>query len=212
MPLFANMPIKRRLTLIIMGTCVAALILACLALAIYENIAFDRTLSGNLSTMASLMGENSQSAVLFNDSKAAVQNLAMLKAAKSVVCGCIYTPDGLIFAQFNRPGAPIPPIRPAKDGIYFSRDDVRLFQAMLNNGERIGTVYLQSDLSEKRERLQGYILIVSTVMLVVLLIAWLMASGLQRSVSGPILALLDVAKTVSEKKRLFRPGPGRRPG
>ena len=200
MPRFAHMPIKRRLTLIIMGTCVAALMLACLALAIYENVAFNRTLSGNLSTMASLVGENSQSAVLFNDPKAAAQNLAMLKAAKSVVCGCIYTPDGLIFAQYNRSGKPAPPARPGQDGISFSRDGVQLFKPMFNNWERIGTVYLQSDLSEKRERLQGYVLIVSTVMLVALLIAWLMASRLQRSVSGPILDLLDVAKTVSEKK------------
>ena len=194
------MPIKRRLTLIIMGTCVAALMLACLALAIYENVAFNRILSGNLSTMASLVGENSQSAVLFNDPKAAAQNLAMLKAAKSVVCGCIYTPDGLIFAQYNRPGEPAPPAQPGHDGISFSHDGVQLFKPMLNNWERIGTVYLQSDLSEKRERLQGYVLIVSMVMLVVLLIAWLMASWLQRSVSGPILDLLNVAKTVSEKK------------
>jgi PAS domain S-box-containing protein len=200
MPIFARMPIKRRLTLIILGTCVAALILAGLALAIYENIAFNRTLSENLSTMASLVGENSQSALLFNDPKAAAQNLAMLKAAQSVVCGGIYTPDGHIFAQYRQPGQPAPPVRPGEDGISFRRDDVRLFQPMLNNGERIGTVYLQSDLSERSERLQSYILIVFTVMLVALLTAWLMASRLQRSVSGPILDLLDVARTVSEKK------------
>ena len=53
MPLFAHMPIKRRLTLIIVGTCATALMPACLALAIYETIAFNRTLRENLSTMAS---------------------------------------------------------------------------------------------------------------------------------------------------------------
>ena len=124
----------------------------------------------------------------------------MLKAVKSVVYGCIYTPDGLIFAQYNRSGAPLPPIRTEKDGISFSRHDVRLFQPMLNNGERVGTVYLQSDLGERRERFQSYTLIVVIAMLVALLIAWLMASRLQQSVSAPILDLLEVAKTVSAKK------------
>ena len=69
MPLPGSLSIKRKLTLLMMLTSSAVLLLACSAFVAYELITFRQTLTRDLSTLAEIIGTNSKVALAFNDQR-----------------------------------------------------------------------------------------------------------------------------------------------
>ena len=67
-------------------------------------------------------------------------------------------------------------------------------------GERLGTIYLRSNLKELRDRVWTQALTVGFVFLASGIVALLLSSWLQRLISGPILALAGTARAVSERR------------
>src|ERR1700719_12540 len=101
--------ISRKLTWMNMLVSGFALLLACAAFIGYDRVTFQDTIVRNLSTQAQIIGSNSVSALLFNDSRSAENTLSALKAAPGVLSAVIYDSDGVPFASYSRfPGAQIP--------------------------------------------------------------------------------------------------------
>ena len=65
---------------------------------------------------------------------------------------------------------------------------------------QIGTLYLESDTEEIRERIRSYGAIFPLVLVGALVVALLFSSWFQRAISRPILRLLDVEKRVSRDR------------
>ena len=68
------------------------------------------------------------------------------------------------------------------------------------HGERLGTVYIESDMQQLRSRIERYTGIVGVLMLGSALVALLLSSRLQRLISNPILHLEETMKNVSVQK------------
>lgn len=197
---FANMPIKRKLTLIIMLTSGLALLLACLAFTTYEVLVFRRTLVDELSTTAAIAGDNSSAALTFNDPISAQQTLASLRAHPHIMAAALYDPDGTVFARYQYvPAATQLPAVEA-DGHRFAGNSLRIFRSIDLAGERIGTIYLEADLAELDARLRRYAAIVVLVMIGASFLAFLLSRRLQASISGPISMLAGVAGVVGRDK------------
>ena len=196
-----DLPIRRKLTVIIMLTSSAALLLACGAFLGYETVTFRRTLRQEQSTLAEIIGANSAAAVIFNDAPAAAKILAALRAEPHVVAACIYTPDGELFASYMRSGTQnqLPP-HPLGDSASIEGDRLALYRPVLHDGEKIGTIYLESDLQALRDRFTRYLVIVAVVLVVSILLALGLSERLQWVVSRPILHLCQTARTISETK------------
>jgi signal transduction histidine kinase len=196
-----DIPIRRKLTLITMLTSSTALLLACTAFLGYETLTFRRALRQEQSTLADVIGANSAAAVIFNDASAAAKTLSALQAESHVVAACIYTLDGEPFTTYVRADIRrwLPP-KPLYDGTSIEQDHLTLYQPIVHNGERIGTIYLESDLQAMRERLARYLTITGLVLFASLFVALVLSGRLQRLVSGPILHLVETAHTISETK------------
>lgn len=137
--LFRNTPIKRKLTLIILLTSAAALLLACGAFVTYEQIAFRTTMVRDFSITAEIIGSNSAAALSFNDANAAEQTLKGLSAQPHVVGACIYDNKGNVFATYQR--APQSVIKwpiAQSNGQRFSGDSLELFRQITIAGENGG--------------------------------------------------------------------------
>jgi two-component system NtrC family sensor kinase len=198
---FRNLPIARKLMLISMLTSVAALLLACVAFLTYEQVAFRRETTRNLSITAQMAGFNCAAALTFNDVGSAEQTLKALGAQPHIVGACIYGADGKVFATFSREGHTLANWPSARDGgEKFEDDSLMLFRPIDNAGERIGIIFIQSDLGEMRDRLRQYILIAASVLAASILIAWLIAARLQRFISEPVSQLLGVANRVATER------------
>jgi PAS domain S-box-containing protein len=198
MPSFRDAPIRRKLTLVIMLTSSSALLLACAGFLLQELLTYRGALAQETSSVAAVIGANSTAALSFRDAEAARQSLAALAAEPHVEVACIYDTKGVVFAEFhaeNRPPSAIPPL--GADGALFANNHLTLFQPILLEGDRIGTVFVQSDLTELKSRLRRYALIALLLLVFSMLAAFLLSNKLQGVISTPILELAQTARAVS---------------
>ena len=159
----------------------------------------------NLSAEAEIVGRQSTSAIVFNDPDSATATLGALRVEPNVVSAAIFTPDGKLFASYLRDVAsplaslPRPPAGQAA-GHAFERRSRVLFRPIQFDNSPIGTVLIESDLSEMTTRLQRYAAIASGVLLISLIVAYWTASRFQRLITGPILHLAETAQRVSSQR------------
>src|ERR1051325_683104 len=202
MNLFGRASIKGKQTLIIMLTSGAALLLACLAFAAYEAVAFRHQMVEHLSIHAEVIGNNSTAALDFDDAKGAQETLSGLRADPNILGAVIYNRAGGVFAVYQRPGprndfqAP----REPHIGYQFKAGALAMGRAIARKGDPAGTVYLESDLRPLYARLEQYALIAGAVFLASALAALLISARLQRVISGPILHLVHTMRAVTNGK------------
>ena len=198
---FEHLPIKRKLTLVIMLTSLAAILLACTGFAIYELVTFRRTMVSDLTTLANVIEATSTAALAFEDTIAATEFLVALKTKPRIVAGCFYTKQGHLFVGYSREGGePECAAEPGQDGPRFEQGHLVLFHPVVEKNARIGTLYLKSDLQDMQARFRLYAWIVGLVLVVSVAGAFVLAEQLQWRISAPVLALANTAKMVSERK------------
>lgn len=205
-----NMPISRKVTSIIMFTCILVLLVVSLATITEQKITQPKQLVKYLSTLADVIGTNSTAALSFSDPQAAEKTLESLKAVPNVIRAAIFTKDGTLFASYEKekglhsPSSPSgsvqTPRQPLTEGFSFSPLTLSLSRKISLDGEVIGFVTLEADLTELQSQLKSYISIVLLVLLFSLLLALLFSIVLQRVISGPILRLARAMQVVSESK------------
>ena len=203
MPRFRNFSIQKKLIAIITMTAAIALLLACSAFMNYELETYRSTSAARLQTMAQMIEGTSTAALAFGDKRAAGETLATLRRQPQILEGGLYGRDGAPLASYLRPqtapGGPISiPARPGADGAKFDETGLTIFHPVLLENERVGTVYLKSDLAEMQARLSQYAGIAVLVFLASMLAAWIVSALVQRLISTPILQLADAAGRISK--------------
>jgi signal transduction histidine kinase/ActR/RegA family two-component response regulator len=198
-----NLSIRRKLMLITMLTSTAALVLSSVSFLIYDLISFRRQLSQDLVTQAEIIGFNSGAAMAFKDETAATATLSALTAKDDIVAAALYSPDGKIFAHYFRPNKSLPASLPSHSqdrGYRFESGYLEVFQPVTMNRERVGTLFLLSDMRQWSVRARRYTSIIIIVVLMCSSLALLLSSKLQRLISKPILHLEDTIRMVSSNK------------
>jgi signal transduction histidine kinase/ActR/RegA family two-component response regulator len=194
--------IKRKLQAIIMLTVAAALFLAAAIFVGSAAVEMHRAIEEHMMLQAAMIGINSTAALSFDDRKSAEELLQSLKALPAVLAACIYTADGTPFATYRREDAAsagVPP-KPGSDGGSFHGWRLRVFHSILLDRQRIGSVYLESDLQEVRQRLVHDLWILLGVIVLSGFVAYLLAARLQRVVSDPVVHLVQTTKAVALSK------------
>ncbi len=195
-----NLPIRLKLMLIPLVTTGAALLLAGAALIYFDRIRFKAEMAGDLETLADVVAGNSTAALSFRDQADATEVLDALRPRKSIVAAAFYDIDGRLFVRYGPLGGARFPTRPGQEAARFEEDALVVFRPVVLRGERVGTVYLRSNLDALTRRLEAQAVTVGTVFLASGLLALLLSSGLQRLISRPILDLAGTARAVSERK------------
>ncbi len=195
-----DLPIKRKLMLVILLTSSFALLLMGSAVITYELVTFRRALAVNIGVLAQIIGSNSTAAVAFDDPKSAREILAALSAEHQITAAAIYDKSGRLFASFPEevPASEFPK-QPGPDGHRFDRAHLVMFQPILQEGTRLGTIYLQADLGVMYSRFTVYGALILIVSACSFLAAMSLSARFQRRISRPILELAEVATAVSER-------------
>ncbi|PYT94170.1 MAG: hypothetical protein DMG36_05915 [Acidobacteria bacterium] len=198
-----NLSIKRKLMLITMLTSSLALVLSSVSFLIYDLMSFRRQLSQDLMTQAEIIGFNSGAAMAFKDESAATATLSALKAKEDIVAASLYSPEGKVFAHYFRANKSLPPSLPSRsqqNGYRFEDGYLQVFEQVTMNGERVGTLFLLSDMRQWNTRAKRYTGIIIVVVLICGSLALLLSSKLQKLISKPILHLEDTMRMVSSNK------------
>ena len=194
--------VRRKLMVVVLATTTLALLLMGTAVMVYDLRSYHDTWVGDLIAQADLIGRESAPALAFGNDKAARENLSLLKEQPKVSSAALYDAKGAVFASYWRApdGQPVFPATAQSEGYRVEGKDVVLFKRITANDKSLlGTVYLKASY-ELRDRLQNYLAILAAVLATSLLVAMLMTSWLQKSVTEPIMAMTDVARQVMSRR------------
>src|SRR5262245_60866924 len=199
--MFRDRPIKRKLMSVILLTSGAVLAVTCGTFLTYELITFRATIVRSSSTLAQVIANNSAAALAFDSPKQATEVLQAFAAEPHIVAASLYDTNGTLFARYPAAASvDVFPPRPARDGYRFEPAHLVLYGPVLKDNQRLGTLYLKSDLGALSERLELYAGLVVAVIVLSGVVAFALSTRLQGHVSRPVLALADTARTVSERR------------
>ncbi|MYN00780.1 response regulator [Pseudoduganella sp. DS3] len=200
--------LPQKLLGVVMLVTLAALLVSLGTILAYDLRAYHQSLTADMTTQAELLGHMSAPALTFDDQRLAKENLALLRLRPKVNAGAIYSARGQLFATYVAPGLDVQvPQAPRADGVAFVNGKMLLFRRIRDNGEVLGTVYLQADY-EILSRFSDYAMIAIIATLLALGIAYLLMRPLNKVVTQPVLAIADVAREVVETGDYSRRAPG----
>ena len=198
------------MTVAMLGTTVAALLLACATFVAYERITSRSSLMQNLTVIADILGDDISGTLAATENAGALADtmredaekiLRALNAEPSIVAACLYDAKGAVFARYSRtPAEKVFPAQPARDGTRFEDGYAVAFRPVTLDDARLGTIYLRSDLSGLAARLRSYLGISGLVLLAAFLLALVLSTWLQRLLSRPILSLTATARRAAETR------------
>ena len=194
---FNDIPIRRKLALVILITSSAVLLLAGTALIIYEFVAYKQILIEHVATAAQIAAEHSSAALAFPDQKAASETLRSLRL--EVREACLYDKEGRIFARYPASSRAFPNRVPAK-GSYVERNNIVVVLPVKEKGAFLGTLYVRSDFAAVYERISVFAGVVLLIVLGSFVVTVAMSSIFQKRISEPILELARMAHLISDKK------------
>ena len=202
MSAFRHLSIRGKLLALIMVVTSVALVLASTAFLFYDAYMFRQSLIHEYETVAYVLGSNSTASLAFNDPRAAREILSALRPESHAVSACIYTPAGRAFASYQRDaaGPPCSPPNQHWQGGRIEQGQIFVVQPILLEGERIGTLVIQRDLTDVRQRLDNYLVFLAVIVIGTLGVATLLSRRLQRAISEPIRHLASTTLRVSVEK------------
>jgi signal transduction histidine kinase len=198
---YRNLPVKRKLVLIIMATVGAALIIALGANLVFADFVLRSDIMTDLEILTEVVGSNSAAQLKLNDASAATEFLSALRAKRHITTAALFTRDGRVFAQYQRdPGSPRPAPAFHREGTWVENDRLIVYHMVTLAGQSEGAIYVESDSGEVNARLLRIFSLMLMILLVTMALALVMSSRLQRVISEPIAHLASTAREISSEK------------
>ena len=201
MQLLRDMPINRKLMVIIVLTSGLALLLSGVGIVVSDTVLYRALIRRDMNALAQIVADNSTAALAFKNAQDAEETLASLRARPSVVQACIFAEDGRVFARYGRPGASSEcPETTEADSERFTGDRLLIFRSIILDNKKVGSLYFENDLSLIAARQKLFSVLVGGIALASMLVSFILSSRLRRVIAQPIALLSGSARAVSETK------------
>jgi signal transduction histidine kinase/CheY-like chemotaxis protein len=203
MGLIADRSIRGKLMWISMLTSTGAVILACFAFGLYEMINYRHQMSRDLSVLTEMIEEEQAAGRDLSDPEVVKEVNSWASKQHSIALACVYSKDGKLVIKYARDD--VKPQREVPELLGDEIDRVEgghlvVYQPILLQGKKAGTVFIRADFRWLTDRFVEELRIVAIILLLSWLVSLLLSSRLQRLISGPILDLVQSARTVSETR------------
>ena len=222
---FSELSIKGKLMAVMLLTSALVLLAVGVALIVNENYSQRKAAQAQLMTLADVIGANAASTLVFNDLKAAEQNLAVLRTKPDVPYAIIDDPQEKMLAEYRVADL----TDEQRDRIWkwhkelneqYEKRGKAAEQAMLGEGDLfdawgqmlavkvpikqdaqvLGYVEIYSDLRELSENLYRYYWIITGLLVASLALTALLAARFQTVISGPILRLRKAMSDITDTR------------
>ncbi len=201
MKFLRDVSIKKKLEAIILVTAAAVLLLS-LVLFMAVKISSARSDATNhLRALATLLGANSDAAVVFGDKRAASEVLSTLSSQGDVILAQILLPDGTVFARYHSriyPEGDEQDVRGSNQGFHLTQ--IAVEETIVVDGEVVALIRILGDMSQVHSILLQQAILVLGVFVLSMLLAMLLSSRLHRVVSEPVNHLRETMGVVAEKR------------
>jgi signal transduction histidine kinase/ActR/RegA family two-component response regulator len=175
------------------------LLFTCSAFFVYELVTFKQSLIRQLDTLAKAVAANSTAALAFDNPDDARAALGAFKADPHIVAAALYDKSGALFASYPAEATAGLPSTAQASGYRFERAHAIGFEPVMEGDQRLGTLFVKSDLKAAEQRFRLYGLITAIVIALATLLAYLVSRWQQSQISRPILALAETARAVSDR-------------
>ena len=199
---FRNLPIQQKLLAMTLLICGAVLLIALIALFVFQVLNFRSNFQRDNSTLAEIIANQSTAAVAFKDEATATEVVGSLKAKSTVLSASLVLPDGSILAHFGPKefAGELSGFPPAGQH-HFRAGQLMLTQPVVLKNERVGTLYLRTDYNRTLSELLGfYGWVVAGILIVAITLAVFLSSRLVRTITQPVLQLAQTAKIIGEQQ------------
>ncbi len=217
-----DLPIQRKMIVVILVASGVALAATAVAVLLFEVGSYRPRKAQEARTQAELFSVNLQASLIFDEAEDTAEELSKLASNEEIELACVYDEGQNLFAAYRRDGADRGPIAaaggvtalqatesdqvlPCPEGLpkqagRFSNKRFELLQEVARDGRLLGYFYLRYQLPPLTARLPQYSVMFGAVLFALLMVSILLSQVLGRIISGPLLALADAARTVTEKK------------
>ena len=195
--------LKRKLVGLAMTASSLGLIVTTLFMGVFDLIGRWKAVDEELLILTHFMALDSADGLAFQMSLPVNETLQNLKADPRILAATVFESSGKVFATYTRVGAN-DLVRPKPEsplGVRFIKGGLEAAELIKNrNGEVIGKVVVDRDLSDFYQRLSGNAVFLCVVLTATALLVYLLASRLQRRISEPVLGLAEAARRVSSER------------
>lgn len=202
MKFFYDLPLRKKLIAIIAISSVFSLLIIATGMFVYETKTFQPRILKQVRPIANLYGLTMTAPLLFQDPKAANENISTLQALPEISMACIYNSKQTEFANYIRYKKSInlcPSLKNQLPSHVFDNTHLHYFHRISYDKDLVGTLYIQYHLPSFPMRFFQYALPFIVVLLAIMVVSILILSGLQRFVNSPILLLAQTAQLISSK-------------
>jgi signal transduction histidine kinase/DNA-binding response OmpR family regulator len=214
--IFSCATLKQKLTTIILLVCSIVLLLSSLAYFGLELFSFRRALVATQTSLAEVIAANAAVVLPFNDRELARNTLASLSLEPNIQLAYIFDRLNVPLAQYirqetaSRPAGSGQPrissaeykqlaegIKVGEKAFFFTGNHLAVFCPVVTQGQRVGMVYLNTDLKAFTRWKRLFAGSVIAVLGLSFLLAYLLSCQLQHLISRPILYLVDKMQKVT---------------
>lgn len=219
MRLFNSLSIKDKLRVIITATSTLVVILAMSAMVLNELASFQRDKMARLNNLAEAIGSTTNAAIVFNDRNAASEALMALTSQEYVIGVTLYNNAGQLIARELAPGRSwVDSAHPMLDladqqqttanwfssiSTLFSQltfDYIEVTRTIELESEPVGRVHILTDMKDLYAALQRFAKISAAVLVAAVVLAFFLASRIQRVISQPVIDLKHAMEQISVNK------------
>ncbi len=197
----ADLSLRRKLMLVVVGATGLALLLACSSLIVHARMVARNDLWMSVEMMARISGHDASAALLFDDEKAARESLDKLAGFEHVELACVYDAAGALVARYASPSfrGKIPAVCPAAGRTEADRS-IQVVRTIESGGERTGAIVVRASLDGERARTARNALITLAFLGAALVLAYLASFRFQAWIIDPLEDLLRAVRHVQASK------------
>jgi len=201
---FADLPIRRKFALILLGSNTLALLTLFTAMAGHQLVVFRSELAERFASTAQMLALNSSAALAFADERAAHEVLQALSADHNVVCAHTLTPTGAVQARYGQcpdidlavamaAGEPAAPLQ-------FTQSHHDMLLPVVLDGSPVGAVHLRFSLAAWHAQLRSFLGLLGLTLAVTAAITLWLSALFQRAIARPIGHLAGMMRRVSGQR------------
>ena len=199
-----HQPLAVKLTTACVLTSILSLIIAMLSLTIYDKTTHKSLIKDEITLLATVISNQSIEPLLFDDKRAAQNNLTALHYRSSIIGACIYrvnanTQQASTLASYPNDKTHCPSAQPLSTKIIEPSHErfIDFIQPISHEGKILGYVYIKSSLADLKARTAQSIKVFLTIILVAIIIALWLSKIISYRLLRPLKALGKTAQKVA---------------
>jgi signal transduction histidine kinase/CheY-like chemotaxis protein/HPt (histidine-containing phosphotransfer) domain-containing protein len=211
MPTFERSNLSQKLTIMCLLSAASALVLAYAAFVTASVAEHRRNESAELSALAQVLARSSQDALQFNDRKLAGQILEAAQERPALIAAVLYDRKGKPFAAWRAEGKDSAQLAALPDhsqealeeatlaASRFWLPSMRVYRQVAPDaaGQPAGVVMVEADQRPVWMRLARGMGVMIVALISAMLVSWLLARRIRRSIADPIAKLINTAQKVA---------------